>query len=1045
MLLSDVSVKRPVLAMVLSILLVAIGILSFQTLPLRELPDIDPPIVGISTEYRGASADIIDTRITQLLEDRISGIEGIEEIESSSLDGRSDITITFSLTRNIDDAANDVRSAIARAVDDLPEEADPPEVAKVDADARAIMWFNLASETMNRLELTDFAERFIVDRLSVVEGVARVIIGGAQRYAMRIWIDRAQLAARDLTVADVEAVLRQENVELPAGRIESADRQFTVRVDRAFQTPEQFADIVLAKGDDGYLIRLSDVARVERGAAERRSDFHGNGIPMVGLGIVRQSTANTLDVALAARAEIERIRANLPEGTGIFNSFDSSVFIEAAVNEVYRTLAIAVGLVVLVIYLFLGSARAAFIPAVTVPVSLVATFIILGIAGLSINLLTLLALVLSIGLVVDDSIVVLENVQRRVDMGEPRLVAAFRGARQVAFAVLATTLVLISVFLPIAFLTGNIGRLFSELAVAIAAAVAFSSFVALTLSAMMCSKLLVPGATQTGIAKTVATVMGGLTKAYTSSLETLLPRPGVVALALLFIVGAAYGLFRAVPNELAPSEDRGSFFIQIRGPEGGSFANTLVTMRKVEQILLPYVENGEANRVLMRTPGSFGGGEEFNTGIGIVVMTLWNERERDGITILNEVRRKLSEIPDAQITPIMRQGFGRGSGGQPVQFVIGGSNYEELAIWRDIMLEKIADFPGMVNVDTDLLETQPQLKVRIDVARAADLGVSVAEIGGALETMLGGRRVTTYLSDGEEYDVIIQGIEADQRQPDDLTNIFVRSARSGQLIPLSNLVSFDEIADPARLNRYNRLRAVTITANLTDDTTLGEALAYLERTARDHLPAVAQIDYKGQSREFKQSSASLAFTFGMALVIVFLVLAAQFESFVHPFVIMLTVPVAVAGGFYGLFMIGSSLNIYSQIGMIILVGLAAKNGILIVEFANQLRDAGLDVAQAVRRAAETRFRPIVMTGLSTAFGAIPLVIASGAGAASRITIGIVIVSGVAFATLLTLFVVPVFYQALARFTRPPGYVARELEAWEDQARRQGEPQIPVEH
>ncbi len=1038
MVLSDVSVKRPVFATVCSILLVALGVLSFQTLPLRELPDIDPPIVGISTTYRGAAADIVDTRITQAIEDRISGIEGIEEIQSVSRDGLSTITITFSLARNIDNAANDVRSAIARVIDELPEEADPPEVAKVDSDAQPIMWFNLASQTMNRLELTDFAERFIVDRLSVVQGVARVQVGGAQRYAMRIWIDRARLAARNLTVADVESALRAENVELPAGRIESADRQFTVRVDRAFTSPDQFANLVLSEGEDGYLIRLRDVARVERGAEEARSDFQGNGEPMVGLGIVRQSTANTLDVARGAKAEIARIRENLPEGTEIYDSYDSSVFVETAVNEVYRTLIIAIGLVVLVIYLFLGSARAALIPAVTVPVSLIATFMVLAAFGLSINLLTLLALVLSIGLVVDDSIVVLENVQRRVDMGEPRLVAAFRGARQVAFAVIATTLVLISVFLPIAFLTGNIGRLFSELAVAVAASVAFSSFVALTLSAMLCSKLLVPGDTQAGVARTVNAVMGRLTRAYTGSLETLLRRPAAVGVFLVMIIGAAYALFRVVPSELSPPEDRGSFFIQIRGPEGGSFANTLGTMRKIEAILLPYVEANEAQRVLLRTPGNFGGGEEFNTGIGIFIMTLWDVRERNGLDILAEVRAKLSQIPDARIIPIMSQGFGRGSRGQQVQFVIGGSNYGELAAWRDIMLDEIAGFPGLVNVDTDLRETQPQLRVRIDIDRASDLGVSVSEIGGALETMLGGRRVTSYQYDGEEYDVIIQGEEEDQRRPDDLTNIFVRSSRSGALIPLSNIVSFTEVADPAQLNRYNRLRAVTISASLAPGTTLGEALVFLEDTAREALPDIAQIDYKGQSREFKQSSSSLAFTFGMALLIVFLVLAAQVESFIHPFVIMLTVPVAVAGGLYGLFMIDSSLNIYSQIGIVILVGLAAKNGILVVEFANQLRDAGLPIKDAVRRAAETRFRPIVMTGLSTAFGAVPLVVAAGAGSASRITIGIVIVSGVAFATLLTLFVVPVFYQALAPFTRPPGYVARELEAWEDRAGRAAE-------
>ncbi len=1032
MMLSDISVTRPVLAMVFSILLVAFGVLSFQSLPLRELPDIDPPIVSIDTAYRGASADIVDTRITQVLEDRISGIEGIEEIESTSQDGRSDVTITFSLDRDIDDAANDVRSAISRVLDNLPDEADPPEVAKAEADARPIMWFNLASETMNRLELTDYARRFLVDRLSVSEGVARVFVGGSQNYAMRIWIDRARLAARGLTVADVEDALREENVELPAGRIESSDRQFTVRVDRSYLTADDFARLVLREGEDGYLIRLEDVARVELGADERRSDFRGNTTPMVGLGVVRQSTANILDVARAARAEVERIRPTLPEGTDIFYSFDSSIFIEAAVNDVYRTLMIAICVVIAVIYLFLGSWRAALVPMVTVPVCLIGALSIFTAFGLSLNLLTLLALVLSIGLVVDDSIVVLENVQRRVDMGEPRLVAAYRGVRQVGFAVIATTLVLIAVFVPIIFLDGNIGRLFGELAIAIAAAVGLSTFVALTLSAMMTSKLLRPGQASGPLARGVNWVLDGLTEAYVASLSLIIRMPILVGVFVLLAVAATYGLFRVVPGELAPPEDRGSFIIIVQGPEGASYPTTVATMRKVEEVMMPYVEAGEVNRVLMRVPGSFGGGEEFNTGLGIIVLTLWDERERDGITILNEVRGKLSTIPDARIFPIMRQGFGRGGGGQPVQFVIGGSNYEELSLWRDMMMERIAEYPGIVNPDSDLRETKPQLRVRIDTQRAADLGVSVEEIGSTLETMLGGRRVTTFIDRGEEYDVILQGEESDQSQPNDLTNIFVRSSRTDALIPLSNLVTLQEVADAGRLNRYNRLRAVTIEAGLGGETTLGEALDFLETTAREILPAAAQIDYKGQSREFQDSRTSLLFTFAMALLIVFLVLAAQFESFIHPFIIMLTVPVAVAGGFYGLFVVDSSLNIYSQIGMIILVGLAAKNGILIVEFANQMRDAGLDVHESVMRAARTRFRPILMTGLSTSLGAVPLILADGAGSASRLTIGVVVFSGVLFATLITLFVVPVFYRALAGYTNPPGAVARELESFERQ-------------
>ncbi len=1028
MLLSDISVKRPVFATVLSLLLVVLGLIAFTRLPLRELPDIDPPVVSVETAYRGASAAIVESRITQPIEDAISGIEGIESVQSSSQNGRSSISIEFSLSREIEGAANDVRDAVNRVVGNLPTEADPPQVAKVDADSDVIMWLNLSATDRDMLALTDYAERYMVDRLSSIDGVARVMLAGGQRYAMRIWLDREQLNARGLTVNDVTNALRRENVELPGGRLESNTRDFTVRVARGYREAEDFAQLTVAKGEDGHLIRLGEVAEVKLDSIERRAVFRGNGVPQLGLGIIKTSTANALAVSRAVSEEVDRMAANLPEGMKFLVAFDNSVFIDAAVKEVYKTLAEAVILVVAVIYLFLGSWRAALIPAVTVPVCVIGAFIALSAFGFTINLLTLLALVLSIGLVVDDAIVVLENCQRRVDMGEPRLVAAYRGARQVAFAVLATTAVLVAVFLPIAFMEGNLGRLFRELAVAIAAAVAISAFVALSLSPMMCSRLLTPHVAERGLAVFVDRLFERVSTSYRRGLQSALAHPVVFGGVMLAAVAISGLLAWHVPKELAPPEDRGAFFVIVTGPEGAGFDYTLTQMKQVESRLLDFVQNGQAMRVNTRAPRGMGGvqSEEMHTGQAIVIMKPWNERSLDTAAVMEQARRKLDEIPGVRVAPQMRQGLSRGFG-QPLQFVIGGPSYEQLVDWRDVMLKAIANNPRLIAVDTDYKETRPQLRVDIDRARAADLGVSVDEIGTTLETMMGGRRVTTFTQDGEEYDVIVQGRTENRRTPADMANLYVRSQRSGELVPLANLVKLSELAEPGSLNRFNRLRAITISAALAPGYTLGEALDYMETTARAELPRTAQIDYKGDARELRKQGAGIAFTFLMALLVVYLVLAAQFESFIHPFTIMLTVPLAVLGALIGLAVWGMSLNLFSQVGIVMLVGLAAKNGILIVEFANQLRDAGQNARDAVLEAAAVRLRPIVMTSIATVVGALPLLLASGAGASSRVAIGVTVVFGVAVSTFLSLFVVPAFYLRLARFTDSPEAVTRELE------------------
>lgn len=1014
MLLSDVSVKRPVFATVMNLLLVIFGVVAVSMLSLREYPDIDPPIVSVSTTYTGASANIVETRITQLLEDRISGIEGIKNVTSTSRNGRSDITIEFKLSRNIDAAANDVRERVSRALNNLPDQADPPEVSKANSDESAVVWYNLRSTNLNTMELTDYAERFLIDRLSIVDGVARVQIGGGRRYAMKVFLDRNAMAARGITVSDVERVIRAENVELPAGEVESLDRNFEVRVARTFLTPTDFAALTVAVGDNGYLVRLGEIANVELTAEDDETEFRGDGVNMIGLGIIKQSKANTLDVAKAAKAQIEKIEASLPDNIFIVPSYDSSVFIEASIDEVYETLAIAMMMVVIVIYVFLGNVRATLIPAVTVPVSIVAAFIVMYALGFSINLLTLLAMVLAIGLVVDDAIVVLENIYRRIEMGEPPILAAYRGAREVGFAVIATTLVLISVFVPLVFLEGNIGRLFTEFALAIAAAVAFSSFTALTLSPMMASKILKKRNRSSGFGNWVDKRFSALEVRYFNSLGKALHQPLLMVIMLTMAIIAVVQLSDRVPSEFVPKEDRGNFFILMNAQEGASFESNAKNLKQLEDILMPYRQSGKINRLLVRTPG-FGG----NAGIAIVGAADWDERDFSTFALMDEISAKLSNVPDVRAFAIMRSGISGGGFGRPVQFVLQGDTYENLVKWRDIVIEKASDNPGLLRIDSDYKETSPQLLVNINRDRAADLGVSISDIGGTLEVMLGQRRVSTFLDRGEEYDVILEGIENDFRSPNSIENLYVRSARTGQLIPMDNLLTFEEQATSAQLNRYNRMRSITISANLAEGYTLGQALAYLEQIVKTDLPDNVSIDYKGESQLYQEAGNSFVYVFLLALAVTYLILAAQFESWIHPLVIMLTVPLALVGAYIGLYFSNMTINIYSQIGLVMLIGLAAKNGILIVEFANQLRDTGLAFEEALKRAASQRLRPIVMTGFTTVFSALPLVLASGPGAESRMVIGMVIFSGVLVSAFMTLYVVPAAYSWLARNTGSP--------------------------
>lgn len=1026
MILSDISIKRPVFAAVISLMLVTVGLIAFTRLPLRELPNIDPPVVSIDVAYPGAAAGVVETRVTQVLEDAVAGIEGVDLVTSSSRNGRASVNLEFTLEREIESAANDVRDAVSRVADRLPEEANAPEIAKVEADADVIIWIRVVQKGADALALTDYANRYLVDRFSSIPGVAQVRLSGGQRYAMRIWLNDDALAARGLTVSDIENALRRENLELPAGRLESLDRDFLLRVNRSFDSPEAFEKLVLKSMPDGQSIVLSDVARVARESAERRAWFRGNGEPQLALGIIKTSTANALQVSRDVRAEIDRINPGLPEGMNMGINFDTTVFIDAAVKKVYSTLFEAIVLVLLVIWLFLGSVRAALIPAVTVPVCLMAAFIALWLFGYSINLLTLLALVLCIGLVVDDAIVVLENAQRRIDAGEPPMLGAFRGTRQVAFAVIATTAVLVAVFLPMAFIEGNNGRLFRELAVTMASAIAISALVALTLTPMMCSLILRPHkAGATGFEARINSMLERVSQAYSRRMQGLLSKRGTIGIAMVSILGASALLYLIVPKELAPAEDRGVFFVAVNGPEGAGFDYTVKQMEQVQTELMALRTKSESiDRINAVVPGGFGASEEMHTGRATVLLKPWKERDMDTSAVVEESRKLLSKIPGVQARPQQPTGLVRG-GGQPVQLVLQGSDYNELVQWRDRLLKRMEENPDLTGPDSDYKETRPQLRLEINRERAAALGVSNQAIGTTLESMLGSRRVGTYVEGGEEYDVIVQAAAEQRRSPSDLLAMHVRTG-SGELVPLASVIELREMAEPGSFNRFNRLRAITVSAGLKPEANLGEALDWLQKTAKEELPGTVQIDFKGQSREYLKSGQAVLFTFALALLVVYLVLAAQFESLIHPLVILLTVPMAVFGALLGLWLMGGSLNLFSQVGIIMLIGLAAKNGILIVEFANQRRDAGLDIEAAIIEAASVRLRPILMTSIATAAGALPLMLGSGPGSGSRQAIGIVVVFGVLCATALTLFIVPVMYRWLAPYTQSPEQRARDL-------------------
>ncbi|MTI44107.1 multidrug efflux pump [Roseibium hamelinense] len=1021
--LSDLAIRRPVLAAVASLLIIVFGIGVLNSIPVRELPDIDTAVVTITTTYRGAAPEVIDTDITEIIEGSVAGVAGVKTISSSSRRGRSRVVVEFEVGNDIDAAANDVRDAVSRVRADLPTDTDEPQVVKNDADSDPVMRLAVTSERLSAAEITDYVDRYIIDRLATVPGVASIETYGGRPKAVRVWLDRRAMAARNLTVLDIERALQRANIELPAGELKSDARQLSVRLDSRLPTVDAFADVVIDRVA-GYPIRIKDIATVVSGVAEDDTIVRNNGRTAVGMAVIRQSQSNTIAISEAVRAEIAELEPNLPADMQIEVGSDDAIFVGASIREVVTALFLSLGLVVLVILVFLRSFRATLIPAITIPIALIGTFAAIAALGFSINVLTLLALLLAIGLVVDDAIVVLENIQRRIDRGETPLMASFLGTRQVTFAVLATSMTLIAVFVPLSFLQGQVGRLFVEFGFVMASAVVISTFVALTACPALASRVLSRGS---GVSE--ASGDGDIRENWFlrgfRSAVTLAVRMPLVIIALAVAVAAAGALvYQQLPSELTPSEDRGVVFVPLSAPQGSTVTFTDQAARQVERISEPLVASGDVETVFTYT-GSWG---RPHRAFVVLRLADWDNRERSHRDVVRAMIPDMGNITAARGFPITPAGLGLRGSRTPLRIVVSGPDFESVKEWAAILLERGQENPNLRNLEMDYEENQPQLDIQLDRERADDLGISVETIATTLQTLLAAREVTTYLERGREYPVLVQAELEDRASPEDIDFIFLRADDGETLVPLSALMSLEVKAAPAELRRFDRLPSITIEGAVAEGYSLGDAITYMEDAAAELLPAEARISLAGQSQQFRETSSGAGFTFALALLIVFLVLAAQFESFVHPLVIMLTVPLGVAGAVFALAASGLSLNIYSQIGIILLVGLMAKNGILIVEFANQLRDEGKGVTQSAIDATVLRLRPIVMTIISTILGAMPLVLASGAGAESRTAIGTVIVGGLLLSGVLTLFLTPVLYSLLARFTKPRSAIERRLDA-----------------
>jgi len=1002
---SEITVRRPVLAAVISMFLVLIGLVSYDKLSIREYPDIDKPVVTVSTVYRGASAEIIERDITQILEDSLSGISNIKEIKSASKDEISQIRIEFNLSRDMESAANDVREKVSRAIPRLPKDSEQPRVAKSDTDARAILWIGFTSEQLDSIALNDYLDRNVIDRLSILPGVASITVGGERKYAIRIWLDPDKMSSRQVTVDDILNAINKENIEKPAGRLDSVDREIGIQVKSKLSDINMFNDIVI-KTYDNRKIRLGDVAEIIIGAESDRGFLRANNENAIGLGVVRQTKSNVLKVASAIKKELNLIRPTLPSNINMFVGYDQSVFVDESISEVRFALLISMLMVIGVIYYFLASSAATFIPAITIPVSLISTFYVIYALGYSLNVLTFLALVLAIGLIVDDSIVVLENIKRRIEDGEKAFEASIEGAKQITFVVIATTLVLVAVFLPLSFMGGKTGRLFIEFGVVLSFAVIFSSIVALTLTPMLCSKLI----KNKEKIDEEPMLIRKFRKFYRESLLESQKNPRRVYLFSVIMIVISVLLFQVVQKELAPTEDRGIFIISITAPEGSTLSYTDSIVRQVEKTLKPYVENKEINTVFsIVAPGFSGKPGEVNSAFMFTTLTDWGSR-RHQKDIVREIFPQLLSIPGARIYAINPPSLGGSRFTPPVQLVISGGNYKDINEWGNILINKSADLK-LRNANIDYKITSPRLNLEINRDKAYELGVSADSITRTMEILLASNQVTTFSKDGLTYNVILQADKSFRVNPNSLDNIFVKSSNSS-LIPLSNLVTYEETSTSQSLNRINRLPSTIFSASLAPGYPLGDALTDLIGVTDSVLPANAKISFSGQSKEYYESGSSLEITILFAILIVYLVLAAQFESFRNPLAIILTVPIALTAGLYTLFLTGTSINVYSQIGFLMLIGLITKNGILVVEFANQLRKKGMSVDEAIFESSLIRLRPVLMTTISTLLGAVPLVMSSGAGAESRYSMAIVVLGGITLSSLITLYLVPALYRLI---------------------------------
>jgi len=1035
MFITDLSIRRPVVSWVMSLILVLFGIFVFWKLPVRELPSgLQPPVVQVKVDYKSASAPIIDQEVTQVLEDVIGGAEGIKNIDSVSENGRSTINIVFGTEMDLDNAANDIRERVARVADNLPTEAEPPQILKQAAGFTTTMWIALSSPTWSDLELGDYAERYLVDRFSSIKNVGRILVGGLRELSVRIWIDPIKLAANDLTIQELENALRSENVSLPAGTLEATNVDLTLNLDKSYTTIDQLKSLPLKKNKDN-IVKLSDVAEVEFGPVSEKTLFKAQrkdnlNLKTVGIGIYARSGASTVELSKDIKKKLKEVRKSLPDGLNIEVAFNRANYVGAAINEVYKTLFIAFILVVVIIYLFLGNLKAVIVPAVALPVSLIASFLGIYIFDLSINIFVLLSFILAIGIITDDSVIMTDAIYRRIENGEKPLVAAYKGSKQITFAIIATTLILVAVFLPLIFIKGISGTLFRETAIALSFSVVISSFVALTLSPMLGSRFLTLKTKQNKIISKFNNFFKSFLKFYKESLNYFLDKQKLIISFMILVIISSILLFNFSKKELLPLEDRGAYLVIGMTDEGSSFEYTQERAQEIESKLIPLLqeENSPYRRFIMRVPGFGRSSNSFNTFIIIALLNHWDDRSKNTQSVMREAIGKIVTNPQAIAFPISPQSIRVSNYNKPVQMVILGSSYEELEQIQNNLISELRKNKNLSRIESDYSKNKPEVKLIINKNKAKDLGVSTDQIGKTLETLYGGKTVTTFNKLGKEYPIIVQKYLSDRRSKESLAKIFVRSENNSKLISLANLVDFKEEGSAKILSRYNRQRAVTISANINEGYSLSEAIRYLEKTMENVSPQ-NQISWKGKSEELKETSNELFLIFALALITAYLVMAATFNSFIHPFIIIMTVPLAVFGGLVFILFLNSSINIFSQIALVILIGISTKNSILIVDFANQLRASGKNIDNAIKEACDMRFRPIIMTSLSTMIAMVPLVIGNigpGAGEGSRLAVGSTILGGMIISTFFTLYVTPTMYLMLAKNTKRIDAVDIEL-------------------